>query len=54
MFCSINPKVWIFIATLLSPFLDKTNPVNQKMFILIFIIMLIEFISYNTYALGGI
>ncbi|MCZ6168493.1 LysE family translocator [Campylobacter ureolyticus] len=52
--CNTNPKAWIFIATLLPPFLDKQNPINSKMFLLIFIIMLIEFISYNTYAIGGV
>lgn len=51
--CNINPKAWIFIGTLLPPFLDRGNPVNLKMFILIFIIMAIEFLSYNVYALGG-
>lgn len=54
MTCNINPKAWIFLATLLPPFLDRENPINLKMFILIFIIMLIEFLSYNTYALGGL
>lgn len=53
MLCNINPKAWIFLATLLPPFLDRQNPINFRMFILIALIMTIEFISYNTYALGG-
>lgn len=51
--CITNPKAWIFLAALLPPFLDKSNPFNAKMFLLIFIILCIEFFSFSVYALGG-
>lgn len=51
--CTTNPKAWIFIATLLPPFLDKNDPINLKMAFIVGTIMLIELTSYSIYALGG-
>lgn len=51
--CITNPKAWIFLAALLPPFLDKSNPFNAKMFLLIAIILTIEFVSFSVYTLGG-
>lgn len=51
--CIANPKAWIFLGALLPPFLDKQNPFNAKMFLLIGIILIIEFFSFNVYTLGG-
>ncbi len=43
-----NPKAYIFFLALLPPFLAKSN-----LFILISIMVILEFISLTTYALGG-
>lgn len=48
-----NPKAWIFMATLLPPFLDKTSLINSRLFIIISLIGIIQLIAFNAYALGG-
>lgn len=49
-----NPKAWIFLATLLPPFVDVQNPFGLRSFMLVFVIMMIEFFSLSLYAFGGV
>lgn len=44
-----NPKAWIFILSILPSFLKF----NSNVFLLLFIILFIEFSSLSLYALGG-
>jgi len=48
-----NPKGWAFFIALLPPFIDRTLPLLPQMSMLIWMILLIEFICLNLYALGG-
>lgn len=52
--CSIaNPKAWIFMASLFPKFIDVANPFGGRFFLLIGIILIIEFLSLCLYAGGG-
>ncbi|QKF64844.1 LysE family translocator [Campylobacter corcagiensis] len=48
-----NPKAWIFMATLLPPFLDKTSLINSRLFIIIALIGITQIIAFVSYAGGG-
>lgn len=48
-----NPKGWAFFIALLPPFIDQTLPLLPQMTMLIWMILLIEFICLILYALGG-
>lgn len=48
-----NPKGWAFFIALLPPFIDASKPLVMQLFILIGIILSIEFLSLLLYALGG-
>lgn len=48
-----NPKAWIFIGALLPKFLDSQNILSARLFILIAIMLIIEFCSLMIYATGG-
>ncbi len=48
-----NPKAWIFIGALLPKFLDSQNILSTRLFILIAIMLIIEFCSLMIYATGG-
>jgi len=48
-----NPKGWAFFIALLPPFIDQTLALMPQLFILIGIILIIEFICLILYALGG-
>lgn len=48
-----NPKGWAFFIALLPPFIDQTLPLLPQMAMLIWMILLIEFICLVLYALGG-
>lgn len=48
-----NPKGWAFFIALLPPFIDQTLPLMPQLAMLIWIILLIEFICLILYALGG-
>lgn len=48
-----NPKGWAFFIALLPPFIDQTLPLLPQMTLLIWMILLIEFICLILYALGG-
>ncbi|NOX15550.1 MAG: LysE family translocator [Epsilonproteobacteria bacterium] len=48
-----NPKGWAFFITLLPPFIDKSLPLKPQIFLLILIILTLEFICLNIYASGG-
>ncbi|HDZ5065960.1 TPA: LysE family translocator [Campylobacter jejuni] len=44
-----NPKAWVFILSIVPSFLNF----NTNLFLLVFIILFIEFCSLSLYALGG-
>lgn len=48
-----NPKGWAFFIALLPPFIDKTQPLFFQIFVLLTIILILEFICLNIYATGG-
>lgn len=48
-----NPKAWIFVATLLPPFLDKTSLINNRLFIIVSLIGITQVIAFVSYAGGG-
>ena len=48
-----NPKAWIFIGALLPKFLDNQSILSTRLFILIAIMLIIEFCSLMIYATGG-
>ncbi|MFL1706483.1 LysE family translocator [Campylobacter sp. MOP7] len=48
-----NPKAWIFLAAILPPFLNPNDPFGIEAYLLLFLLVLIEFICLNIYALGG-
>lgn len=48
-----NPKAWIFFAAILPPFLDKQDPFGGGTFLIIALLLAIEFICLSAYALGG-
>jgi len=48
-----NPKGWAFFIALLPPFIDEQLPLIPQISILLFIILLLEFLCLNIYANGG-
>ncbi|WP_172197760.1 LysE family translocator [Campylobacter sp. RM16188] len=48
-----NPKAWIFLAAILPPFLNPNDPFGIEAYLLLFLLVFIEFICLNIYALGG-
>ena len=48
-----NPKGWAFHAVLLPPFLDAGKPFLLQWPVLLFLILLIEFLCLMLYAVGG-
>lgn len=48
-----NPKGWAFFIALLPPFIDQNLPLLPQITMLIWMILLIEFICLILYALGG-
>ena len=48
-----NPKGWAFFIALLPPFIDNSQPLFFQIFVLITIILILEFICLNIYATGG-
>lgn len=48
-----NPKGWAFFIALLPPFIDQSLPLIPQLTLLVWIILLIEFICLVLYALGG-
>ena len=48
-----NPKGWAFFIALLPPFIDQSLPLLPQLVVLIWMILLIEFICLILYALGG-
>ena len=48
-----NPKAWIFLAAILPPFLDKQDPFGSGMYMLLSLLLTIEFICLSIYAFGG-
>jgi len=48
-----NPKGWAFFIALLPPFIDQTLALMPQLFMLIWMILIIEFICLILYALGG-
>lgn len=52
--CLSNAKSWACFVALLPAFLDKTNPLNAQLALIILAALLIEFINMSIYTLGGI
>ena len=48
-----NPKGWAFFIALLPPFIDQQQPLPAQLWLLLGIILLIEFICLILYAGGG-
>lgn len=48
-----NPKGWAFFMVLLPPFIDDSLPLPMQLTVLVFMILLIEFIALLSYAGGG-
>lgn len=48
-----NPKAWAFFVALIPPFLDKSNPFGIRLYEIIAVMMIIEYIDLTIYALGG-
>ena len=48
-----NPKGWAFFIALLPPFIDKNLAITSQLVVLIFFILLLEFICLIIYATGG-
>ena len=48
-----NPKGWAFFVALLPPFLDATRPLAAQLFVLVAMILAIEFTCLLLYAAGG-
>lgn len=52
--CTItNPKAWAFFVALIPPFLDKSDPFGIRLYEIIAVMMIIEYINLVIYALGG-
>lgn len=49
-----NPKAWILMMSFLPKFINQNDPFNFQSFLLIFIIMFIEFCSLSLYNLCGV
>lgn len=52
--CLSNAKSWACFVALLPAFLDKANPLNAQLALIILAALLIEFINMSIYTLGGI
>ena len=48
-----NPKGWAFFIALLPPFIDYQQPIQSQVFILLVIILVLEFVCLCIYASGG-
>lgn len=48
-----NPKGWAFMISLLPPFIDRSYPMLPQIFILLAILLTIEFGCLVIYATGG-
>ncbi|TDO99473.1 LysE family translocator [Marinomonas balearica] len=48
-----NPKGWAFFVALLPPFLSTETSLVYQLFILVSVILLLEFVCLLIYALGG-
>lgn len=48
-----NPKGWAFMASLLPPFIDGSNPIGPQLVALVSIILVCEFLCMTLYAVGG-
>ena len=48
-----NPKGWAFFIALLPPFIDDSLPMTGQLAVLIFMVLVIEFICLIIYATGG-
>lgn len=48
-----NPKAWAFFVALIPPFLDKTNPFGIRLYEIIALMMIIEYIDLAIYATSG-
>lgn len=48
-----NPKGWVFMMSLLPPFIDSTRALAPQVGVLVLIILTIEFSSLCLYCLGG-
>lgn len=48
-----NPKGWAFFIALLPPFIDSTKDLALQLFLLVLLILLIEFCCLIIYASGG-
>ena len=48
-----NPKGWAFFIALLPPFIDESLPMSSQLIVLIFMILVLEFICLVIYATGG-
>lgn len=52
--CTVtNPKAWAFFVALIPPFLDKSDPFGIRLYEIIAVMMIIEYINLVIYALGG-
>jgi homoserine/homoserine lactone efflux protein len=48
-----NPKAWAFFVALLPPFVDRSRPLAPQLLALLAVMLVIEFICLQIYALGG-
>lgn len=48
-----NPNAWIFLAAILPAFLNKADPFGSDMYLLLFLLFIVEIFALNVYALGG-
>ncbi|MEK2154562.1 LysE family translocator [Vibrio parahaemolyticus] len=48
-----NPKGWVFMISLLPPFIDQSKALAPQLMVLVSIILLFEFICMSLYATGG-
>lgn len=48
-----NPKGWAFIVSLLPPFINPKLSIAPQLFVLVFIILISEFLFMMIYATGG-
>lgn len=48
-----NPKAWAFMVALLPPFVDRDRPLLPQLLAMLALMLVIEFISLQSYAHGG-
>ncbi|CUU72049.1 LysE family translocator [Campylobacter hyointestinalis] len=53
-FMSSNPKAWAFFTALFPLFIDSVSPFGIRLYMMILVLMFIEIIDFNIYALGGV